>query len=328
MGRFCISCGAAIDEDAKCCISCGIEVSSHVQEYNVSERDGQPVKKEVKNTASVFAESTVTNMAPAMQSAVEFALPNGSISAMADTSVLNIFPTLINGVKSLFGGFKNILKNKKRLIAVIVLALVWVVLLILQGLGINPFPVKLATWLTFAQGGVSNNIIRMMGGVLGKGVFASCFIWLLSGGYKNIGTGLKVLGGVHKQFSRQKLVRLLMGAGAALIIYNFMAGYAAFIKTMVGVAAFLLILRALGNHGGFVRKLAASLTAEKKDGIKTENTVSLIAILQGFALGFAISVPLSLIPWGYIPYCLGLAVLIAGGIVLIVFKCNKGGAGR
>jgi len=56
----------------------------------------------------------------------------------------------------------------------------------------------------------------MAGGLLGKGVFAFCFVWILSGGYKNIGSGLNRLVGVHKQLSLTTLVWLLTGAGAAL----------------------------------------------------------------------------------------------------------------
>ena len=317
MGKFCTSCGKAIPENSNFCTSCGAKVSSYEPENNdVPAKADKLVTNRVKSRAVTFASSSVSNITPALQSAGEAVLPAGNISDMGD---MKFFPSFLSGVRSFFGGFKNIFKNKKRLTAVIILAVIWFALILLQSLGINPFPVKLAAWLTFAQGGASNNIIRMAGGVLGKGIFATCFVWLLAGGYKNIGSGLKGLGRAYKQFSLKKLARLLMGTGAALIIYNFMAGYASVIKSMVGVASFLLVLRSLGSNGGFLRRLAASLTAGKN----SENKTAPDALLQGLAIGFALSVPLSLIPWGYTQYCSGLAILIAGIILLIVSNSIK-----
>jgi hypothetical protein len=47
---------------------------------------------------------------------------------------------LLGGIGRIFRGFRDVFKDKKKLVAVIVLAAVWTVLNILQSMGINPFP--------------------------------------------------------------------------------------------------------------------------------------------------------------------------------------------
>lgn len=317
----CEKCGAKREENDRFCVMCGAKIAANNKQQRAKDTSAQP------NTSGVQGINTnprtgLLSASPNSSESVVVSVPLSGIN----NDVLSPQGTILKFSALIARNLKGIFKDKKKLIPIVILGGLWITLILLQALGINPLPVRFAAWLTFAQGGASNNVVRMAGGVLGKGVFASCFIWILTGGYKHICSGLKILGGIHKQLSIPQLGWLLTGAGAALIIYNFMAGYSAFIKSMAGVAAFLLILRALGSNGGFIRKLTASLTAKKIDGKRIENTIPLNSILQGLALGFALSVPLSLIPWGYTPYCLGLAVLITGVIMLIVLKFNKGGA--
>ena len=67
----------------------------------------------------------------------------------------------------------EVLKNPKQMIPTIVLGLFWLVLALLGSFGINPLPVRILSFLTFAQGGMFGGVLGAVGGILGKVVVAA-----------------------------------------------------------------------------------------------------------------------------------------------------------
>ena len=80
---------------------------------------------------------------------------------------------LYGGIKSIVKNFKSSVKSKRQLIPAIVLGVIWIILIFLRLLGANTVPVNFLSFLTFAQGGLSSNPVHVVGGLIGKGVFAS-----------------------------------------------------------------------------------------------------------------------------------------------------------
>ena len=66
----------------------------------------------------------------------------------------------------------TVLKNPKQMIPTVVLGIVWLVLALLASFGINPLPVRILSFLTFAQGGMFGGVLGAVGGILGKVVIA------------------------------------------------------------------------------------------------------------------------------------------------------------
>lgn len=76
------------------------------------------------------------------------------------------------GFNAGLASLKQMFKSPKQLIPILVLGVFWLALSLLPALGINPLPVKLLSFLTFAQGGMYGGVLGALGGVLGKAVFA------------------------------------------------------------------------------------------------------------------------------------------------------------
>lgn len=113
MGKFCTSCGAALNEGAK----------------------------------SMFSEA-----APAYRSAGELALPSELVPVTGDFAGEGLLSLLKSGFRGLAGGFKQTLGDKKRLGVVIALGVIWLLVNLLAALGLFPLPLRVLSWLTAAQG--------------------------------------------------------------------------------------------------------------------------------------------------------------------------------
>lgn len=229
-----------------------------------------------------------------------------------------VYKILFDGIVRIFNNIKSVFKNKKRLITALIASIIWILLMILPTFGINPKFVKWLSNFTFAQGGMSNEIPIIIGGILGKSIVATFYALLFLGGLKNVGKGLKRMFFSFKFDNLMQPVALLFGIGIALIIYNFMVGFAYIGYSIVGLSALILTLNSLGGGNGFIRRLVASITAKKINGQRTENSEMITSILSGVSIGFVLSVALSTIPFEYTPYYAGCAVLVVALILLIV----------
>lgn len=241
-------------------------------------------------------------------------------------------PDTVEGILTQIGvllkeAVQSTLNNRKRLIVAGVLALVWFCISLLPALGINPIPVQVLSFLTFAKGGLTGGIPGFFGGILGKGLIAYLVASLVLGRFdlSKLGQNLtSFFSSFTGKFGLDTLSPMIAGAGVALILYNFMAGTATVQNCLVGIAAFLLAVTAFAGKGGFLRRIVTTLLFQKK---KFDTSV-ITRFLAGWALGFALGTVVSLLPFfAYLCYILG-AVLLAGGIILFVITSqNTKGAG-
>lgn len=181
------------------------------------------------------------------------------------------------------------LKSPKTLIPLALITALWIALPLLGSKG--GFPVKLLGWLSFARGGRGRALPGALGGVLGRGVTAAFWISLAWGGAGQTVKGAAAL--FRDRGAKHTLPALLLGAAAGAVLgWPVFAG----VKTafggasaMAGLAGSLLSLEALGRQNGGLYRLAAALTAGKRDGVRSPRPGSAESLLAGLALGFALA---------------------------------------
>jgi hypothetical protein len=243
------------------------------------------------------------------------------------------FKYFFSGVGRLLKGFIGVFRNKKRLIAVIAVSLIWLVLMLLPSLGLQTSKLKWLDFLTFSKGGTSGGLLGQIGGVAGKGMFAyfifSSALPVFGGGrpFAGIGKGLKRFFGSLSFRDKSAVSSLLSGAGIALAAYNFLTGNALLINSMAGISAFFISLRALANRGGFLRGFLTSITSKFSKG-HTAYASAITRFMAGLAAGFAIGVALSATGISVIGYIGGCIFLIAAVIIKIVTRGRKGEVAR
>lgn len=268
------------------------------------------MKEEVKENRK---EEEVKERQPLLASQVA-----GPMTFKLEEQIPGPFRLVANSIKGLFRNFKGAFKDKKRLVLVIVMSLIWLALMILPLLKIDHGILRFLNFLTFAQGGMRGGFFGFIGGVVGKGVF-TYFISSIIGGIFTGKKPLKGIGGSLKSLFRNKghLDALFLGIGIGLIVYNFFVGKASMQNSMIGIVGFVLSLRALSSKGGFIRRFVSSF------GRKKQNFSFVNPFISGLTMGFLVSLPISAIPFGILPFLCGLLCLLTCLILFLVKKGKK-----
>lgn len=332
MPNFCAYCGAPMNGDAAFCPACGKPAAAPETPAAPTEKTAAQLIKDEAMTAAKGAAARAANVAAGLLTdQLASAVPGetllgsfgGASSALPGAlEILNPFATLLSGVKSAATGVVSLFKNKQwwKIVVAGVIAALWIALMILARHGVR---IPVLDWLTFAQGGMGRSVFGMLGGTLGKLSVATMLFSLLSGGFKSIGGGAKSLF-AGANFKPANLGMLLLGAGGALLLYQFFAGNAALTDTMAAISGIYFSLAALGGGGGFLYRLTQSLTAKKTGNTRAARPQAASALLTGATFGFTAGGFLSVIPFfGWIPMILGGHCIIAGIVLALVFKNRK-----
>ncbi len=232
---------------------------------------------------------------------------------------------LFNKVIVLFKSIKGIFRNKKKLISVMALSLIWLILLIISSLGISNSFFNTLNFLTFAKGGVNRGIVGMVGGIIGKGFFAYFMTILIKSPKKYFGTmklGFKKLIENFTMKDKKSIAKILFGIGIALVGYNFLTGNASLGNSMIGIITFLISLRALVNKTGFLRSLLISVIRKFGKG-KVISLSGVNIIMTGWSLGFVLGIPLSITRISNIGYIAGILLVIVATIIKFFSKSNE-----
>ncbi len=250
---------------------------------------------------------------------------SGATGDAADIEVRHPPAEVVKGcVQNRIGGFKNGLHDKKLLITAGTMALVWLALTILPAMGFNSAPVQSLSFLTFARGGLSGGVPGFIGGLIGKGLIAYFMTLLIVGGIsgESIVSSIRSLAAKFSggTWDLASISPLLVGGGAALFIYNFLAGTSTIMNCMVGVVAFIIAARALASRSGCVRQVFAAIFA--RDGRADSGLVT--KVMAGWAGGFALGVVLSVFG-GYTCYIAGFVLLAVGAVLMVTVQKKAGG---
>lgn len=319
--QFCTQCGASIKSDSKFCTGCGAKAEQPVKSPSPS-KDSPISAKTVSTAASLLLGNT--SLAAATGGEMTFTQAMPAVGGIIPGVELGPLKYLLGGVGRLFKGITGVFKNKKRFISVLVVSLLWLILLMLPALGINIPALRYLNFLTFAQGGTSGGALGMAGGLVGKGLFAYFIAALFTGSkpFAGLGGGFKSLLGSLAVKEKSALASLLLGAGLALIGYNFLTGNGSLQNSMAGIIAFLISLRAIANKGGFLRGFLRSLFKKLGKG-QMPDTSAITRIMAGWATGFAIGVPLSVTGISSIGYLTGSVLAIVAVVLKIVSDSKK-----
>ncbi|OON86961.1 hypothetical protein BXO88_05305 [Oribacterium sp. C9] len=329
----CRNCGNPIKDGAMFCQKCGIRVieqqafEARKEQRNYEQtsaiNNGQSQQSIIQNKAVQYAKQQfvqpmiqpvfsdaadsageTTKQLPQIQSALGF-----SDEAKA---VLDPFPQFFTGVSGFFKGIISIFRAPKALTFSAVLSFVWMILIAMKQFGIGGVFTDALSWITFAQGGLGDGIGGILGGLFGKVVVASGFFALMDGG-KDIGEGMKKWFYCFNGYPN--IGAILTGAGLSLILYNFFVANASFGDTMVAITGVILAFKALGSQNGFIFGMARSLMAKKLGNSRIPNDSKVNAFISGIGLGSALAIPLSVLPFGYIPYIIGSLIFMIGIIL-------------
>ncbi|WP_054847477.1 hypothetical protein [Methanoculleus chikugoensis] len=166
-----------------------------------------------------------------------------------------------------------------------------------------------------------------IGGLIGKGLIAYFVTLLIVGGI----SGESIVASIRSfaaQFSGKRwditsiAPPLLIGGGAALFVYNFLAGTSSIMNCMVGIVAFLIAARALANRAGCVRQVVAAAFA--KEGRVDSGLVTKV-MMGGWAGGFALGGVVLSVFGGYTCYIAGFSLLVAGVVLMVTVQKQAGG---
>jgi hypothetical protein len=222
----------------------------------------------------------------------------------------------------------TVLKNPKQMLPTAVLGFIWLILALLGSLGVNWLPVRILSFLTFAQGGMFGGVFGAVGGILGKVVVAAFLnvailpLFQKKAPFTGLGGGIKSFFGGLAIDGMTALAPLLGGVGASLILYAFMNSNQSFQNSMVGILAFVMLLQGIGKQGGFLWGLVFSAANTLSKG-KTPSYIALTRCISGMTLGFALGVALSAIRLRWCGW-LGVLLLIAAFIFNKASKNKKG----
>lgn len=339
--NVCQSCGNPLRENLKFCTACGqpvaVATTGTAAEPKKSSETGNGVGwpggavgvGRMLRTATMAADWPGETV---LQSGLDIF---GSAQALAAQP--GLAKTVKQGLTGLGGGFKEAFSHPQKLMPALVLGLLWLLQVILPALGIKlPFS-GFFSWLTFARGGLSGGVGALIGGTIGKALFAgmvTALILPLFAGKNPLASGIAGL----KKWPTALLPKdlagvslLLLGGGLGLIMNRFLSGAPSLQNSMLGIVMTLSLLRTLGTQAGavtgFLTSLAAALVrpllgAHPRDGLM----MAANRLLGGMAMGTALGVLLLAVPIAWIGYALGgLLALVGLGLLVIAAQHQKGG---
>lgn len=207
---------------------------------------------------------------------------------------------VFSGIGVAIKGFFKSFTKPKALLAMLLSATVWFVLILLPRLDIDNPIIKFLSFITFAEGGHEGTVVQRIGGFCGKGTIAATVCSLFMGGGKQLIRGFSRMGKSLKNTSHYGI--LIFGIGISPLVYRFISGgisYDFFGKSkpdtsaaVIAVMGILLSVMASGSQSGWIFSLARSWTSKKQKGVRRPRESKAAALLIGLSIGWVIAIPM------------------------------------
>ena len=291
--HFCPHCGSKLPAGAKFCGVCG------------KTTEAVPPTPEFESKKASFH-------APILSGENAFGQVDVNKSENTRQSAGNV---ISDAFKSLISSLTAFFKDPIKLIPLIILAVLWLTINILQACGVNFLPINVFSFLSFAEAGIHGGILGALGGIIGKGMFAGAVVSLIglftrkNEAKRSFGDILKGAFGV----SAGSMFAYITGIGIAMLLYLFISGGATRVSFMGGVAAAFLAAKAALNNG-FLKRLLGSFVPKGSKGASE----GINGVIRGLSVGFAASAIIGLTGINLILIILGFLLVIAGGILWIL----------
>ncbi len=192
-----------------------------------------------------------------------------------------------NSIGGFLKGIVSLVRDPKSAIVPLIFALLWIVLAFLRDSDL--LPVRVLSWLTFAEGGLDRDSIGgMLGGIIGKASVVTVFASLFRGGIGSFFKGLKTL--ITGNGERRSILDMLLGIIVGILLYIAFVGIKNMSPgtSMAGIAGMILSIEALGGSYGISGQLVRSFASKVQDGVRIERPSRAAGLLSGLALGFGI----------------------------------------
>ncbi len=295
MAKYCENCGKELTQGAAFCAECGAPAGG---ERRVG--GGQPVKGGGAAPAAGRPEKRKTEAGAAGAGGA------GSFAARLKEAVLDYF------------------RHPLKLLPTAVLTLIWIVFSLLGTLGRSSPAIRVLNTLSYSNGGMYGGIVGAVGGIFGKAFFAAIVTSLInaltekktaSSRRGSAGAGVKgaALSGL------KAVAPYLIGSGAGLVLYWFFNITATPKNLMVAVAGAAAAAIAVIRGRGFLFSLVSGVTGLLSGG-RAPSLGGIKRTLTGFAAGFAVAVPATLLRRPWILIAAGAALLAAGIVLSLIGK--------
>ena len=305
----CAFCGTELRASSKFCAKCGRTVQAAQKQTDQQLRQPpqpnpvyvppQPVQAD--HVRSYFASDKAGEVLLGM-TGINTNLSAGKVI----TSKFRELPKKLGGI----------FKDPKKLLPVLGLTVIWLLVYLLRAFGLNGFLVKALSFLSFAGTFSLTRPLAVLGGLVGKGIFAAAVISLIGLLSKKktpqqAQPRKRSFGGLLGEccgVSGNTVWGWLAGIGAALVIYCFISGGNGLMSVMGGASAAFLAGRAsIGS--GFVRQFISSL--------RINNAKSLEGVTRGMAAGFAGAAVIGVFSFLFAALLInGIILLLGGGTML------------
>lgn len=279
--KYCRNCGKQLNKTAKFCKYCGYQLMA-VQEKSSFIPENRIIA--AKNPGEFdYGDIDLKSIARAE-------VGKAASKAMAGTPVMEILSpikVLAASIGGFLRGIVNLVRNPKSAIIPFVFAVIWIVLAFLRDSGL--LPVRILSWLTFAEGGLDRgSIVGMIGGILGKSVVVTMFASLFSGGAVSFLRGLKDI--FNGKGEKRGVLTIIIGLVTGVLLYFAFSGFgtASAGTSMAGIAGAILSVEAVGGSGGMIGSLAQSVTSKMQSGVRVPQHGKAVGLLTGMSLGFLI----------------------------------------